>query len=476
MKRNVVFSPDDDPDRTDKLPVLDPEFAGAAARDEMPVADGGRAAVAPDVSGLQHELERRSEAIADLSSALSEKTIALASAEKQLEQVQAELARVRQAAGREANDLQERLHDVESRRVDISVQHDEHRAAIVRLEDQLAEAREREWQLELRVSELVAASETAAMQGLQPAGPAEGNARQPTATEEIGPDMERRPSREQLEELQSALHEARSEASSSASRYEAMKAELDRQAEELSELKQGVAARDNRIEGLLEQLRSREARRRFAADIRRSATPAGPGLPPQRLTALQQELVAERERRMQAESQLQKPGNGADRPATTGEQDEKMRTRVADLSNDIASRDDRIESLEAEIRRIGAMLETNRGRAGAGTRVGSDEHDETAVQRYLTRIDKGAGEVYELCGTRVTIGRTPDSDLQVRESYIGRHHAVIRLGPNSAIIEDLDSCNGVYVNDRRVSREVLRDGDIVLLGKARFRFDTRAAE
>jgi pSer/pThr/pTyr-binding forkhead associated (FHA) protein len=41
------------------------------------------------------------------------------------------------------------------------------------------------------------------------------------------------------------------------------------------------------------------------------------------------------------------------------------------------------------------------------------------------------------------------------------------------IIEDLNSTNGVTVNGRRVLRQTLKDGDIVLIGKAPFRFAMR---
>ena len=96
--------------------------------------------------------------------------------------------------------------------------------------------------------------------------------------------------------------------------------------------------------------------------------------------------------------------------------------------------------------------------------------EQPTPRRCLTRLDAGEQVAYVLSQPRTTLGRGPDSDLQVRESYISRSHAVVRLGPESAVIEDLGSRNGVYINDRRVTRERLRAGDIVSLGKARFLF------
>jgi pSer/pThr/pTyr-binding forkhead associated (FHA) protein len=45
------------------------------------------------------------------------------------------------------------------------------------------------------------------------------------------------------------------------------------------------------------------------------------------------------------------------------------------------------------------------------------------------------------------------------------------------VIEDLGSTNGVYVNDQRVKgRAALTDGDIVMVGKTRFRFAVKPGD
>jgi len=95
------------------------------------------------------------------------------------------------------------------------------------------------------------------------------------------------------------------------------------------------------------------------------------------------------------------------------------------------------------------------------------------LRRRLLRIDPGHEAAFLLLPPRTTIGRTPDNDLQLSEAYISRAHAVIKLGPESAIIEDAGSRNGVFVNERRVRRERLHDGDLVMLGKAHFRFEVK---
>ena len=92
--------------------------------------------------------------------------------------------------------------------------------------------------------------------------------------------------------------------------------------------------------------------------------------------------------------------------------------------------------------------------------------------RLLIRAD-GESEVVHVLGRKTSIGRTPDNDLQIDAKFISRHHAVILAGPARTIVEDLNSTNGVLVNSRRVTRQVLQDGDTVVIGRTQFRFVVR---
>jgi hypothetical protein len=125
-----------------------------------------------------------------------------------------------------------------------------------------------------------------------------------------------------------------------------------------------------------------------------------------------------------------------------------------------------------------------------GSRIESASVDELATTRNDARrtsathemapegaapvfIRTGEPEVVHVLGPKTTIGRTPENDVQIDAKYISRHHAVILAERTHTIIEDLNSTNGVIVNGRRVLRQILRDGDIVLIGKAPFRFAVR---
>ena len=71
---------------------------------------------------------------------------------------------------------------------------------------------------------------------------------------------------------------------------------------------------------------------------------------------------------------------------------------------------------------------------------------------------------------RTRIGRAPGCELQIESSSVSRHHALVLMGQRDVIVEDLNSTNGVLVNGRKVTRQLLSDGDLLTIGDAQFRF------
>lgn len=65
----------------------------------------------------------------------------------------------------------------------------------------------------------------------------------------------------------------------------------------------------------------------------------------------------------------------------------------------------------------------------------------------------------------VRLGRKADNDLAFPESVVSSYHAEIRGKGGQYAIVDLDSTNGTFVNGAQVSKEALRDGDRIELGK-----------
>ena len=71
----------------------------------------------------------------------------------------------------------------------------------------------------------------------------------------------------------------------------------------------------------------------------------------------------------------------------------------------------------------------------------------------------------------VGIGRSPDNDLPVDNLAVSNYHARVFRDGARLVVEDLSSLNGTFVNDMRVERATLRDGDSIHIGKHHIKVD-----
>lgn len=69
------------------------------------------------------------------------------------------------------------------------------------------------------------------------------------------------------------------------------------------------------------------------------------------------------------------------------------------------------------------------------------------------------------------IGRLPESEIQVRDTFISRVHAGISYANNAFILKDLGSTNGTYRNGARVYECNLATGDKIQVGNATLIFE-----
>ena len=93
-------------------------------------------------------------------------------------------------------------------------------------------------------------------------------------------------------------------------------------------------------------------------------------------------------------------------------------------------------------------------------------HEENAHQRRLQLIlDQYAVQEIPLQGPRVEFGRddAPDN-IRVDHISVSLRHAEISLTPAGAIIRDLQSKNGTFVNGQPIQEQALQEGDLIQLG------------
>lgn len=75
-----------------------------------------------------------------------------------------------------------------------------------------------------------------------------------------------------------------------------------------------------------------------------------------------------------------------------------------------------------------------------------------------------------LSGDRFVLGRDPQCHLQIQDGSASRFHAAIERGNVGYEIADLQSTNGLYVNQHRVPRAILKTGDRIRVGDHIFKF------
>lgn len=76
------------------------------------------------------------------------------------------------------------------------------------------------------------------------------------------------------------------------------------------------------------------------------------------------------------------------------------------------------------------------------------------ISKYILKANKA-----------LTIGRLKGNDVIIDNASVSGKHALILFEGNDFVLKDLDSTNGVLVNDNPVSKAILTDGDVIRIGK-----------
>jgi pSer/pThr/pTyr-binding forkhead associated (FHA) protein len=92
--------------------------------------------------------------------------------------------------------------------------------------------------------------------------------------------------------------------------------------------------------------------------------------------------------------------------------------------------------------------------------------------KLILKFQDAVLQEYVFEHTPVTIGRRDGNDIAIDNMAVSGRHAQIEMdGPDNYVLVDLESLNGTYLSDKKVSREVLDHGDSFLIGKHHLTFE-----
>jgi len=76
---------------------------------------------------------------------------------------------------------------------------------------------------------------------------------------------------------------------------------------------------------------------------------------------------------------------------------------------------------------------------------------DNAGKLVITSGPKSGTEI-ALSAEPLTIGRSTDSSVVIRDDYTSTHHARLMMWNNEWVVQDLDSTNGTYLDGKRVTQ------------------------
>jgi pSer/pThr/pTyr-binding forkhead associated (FHA) protein len=86
-------------------------------------------------------------------------------------------------------------------------------------------------------------------------------------------------------------------------------------------------------------------------------------------------------------------------------------------------------------------------------------------------LEDPLGNEHPLENEITCLGRAVESDIVILSNRASREHAQIRREGRKIFLEDLESTNGTFLNEERVTSSIsLRDGDQILVGDVTFTF------
>lgn len=98
------------------------------------------------------------------------------------------------------------------------------------------------------------------------------------------------------------------------------------------------------------------------------------------------------------------------------------------------------------------------------------------MAKMIIARDALPAQEVEFGAGRTTIGRHPHNDIVIGHLAVSARHAAVTRGVDgAAMLEDLESSNGTFVNGRRIARALLADGDQVTIANVVIQYRAHAS-
>lgn len=98
------------------------------------------------------------------------------------------------------------------------------------------------------------------------------------------------------------------------------------------------------------------------------------------------------------------------------------------------------------------------------------------MAKIILSFDGATVKEYELDQEILTIGRKPGNDIHIDNLAVSGTHAKILTILNDSFIEDLNSTNGTIINNKKITKHALANGDTIMIGKHQLQYVNEAAE
>jgi pSer/pThr/pTyr-binding forkhead associated (FHA) protein len=81
------------------------------------------------------------------------------------------------------------------------------------------------------------------------------------------------------------------------------------------------------------------------------------------------------------------------------------------------------------------------------------------------------GRACELHTDRTTVGRTEDNTFQIADPSVSSHHCEVHLRGGEVFIRDLNSTNGTFIDDAKITESALKPGQTLRLGQIELKLE-----